>query len=106
MNTRALYMDFEKYTGGDEAFKVELVTLMIDNLRELYDAVAVSLMCKDYAVYRRTCHKVNSTLSMLDDRELMIVVEEVKHEPNKEKISALLQLCTDITESLRKHIRN
>ena len=78
MSKRTLFIDFKLYADNDEAFKQELIELMIENLRELQQAYGLSVDRNDPEIFLKACHKVKTTLSMLADSELDAVVEELK----------------------------
>jgi hypothetical protein len=70
---RKLSIDFELYTEGDLQLKKELVTMMIQNVRELDHAL-------EYAVLRpeqlkKTIHKIVPTISIINDYEFAEVLQ-------------------------------
>lgn len=67
---RPLFIDFELYTDGDDAFKLEFTQLMIDNLRELEESIQQSLRSNNGGLFSLKYHKVASTIEMLNDVEL------------------------------------
>jgi CheY-like chemotaxis protein len=67
---RPLFIDFELYTDGDDAFKVEFTQLMIDNLHELKESIQQSLRSNNGELFSLKYHKVASTIEMLNDAEL------------------------------------
>lgn len=100
---RPLFIDFSAYTDGDSDFKKEFIDLIIDNLLELKQAVHLAFQEKDVHLFHRICHKVKVTLHILDDRELLDTVNQLKiifTDPLR--IYFLDKMCTDIIESLRK----
>ena len=70
---RELYVDFALYADNDPEFKAELIDGMIENLEELEQAYFQSLTQQDPTYLKKACHKVQTTLSMLDDKELNAV---------------------------------
>jgi hypothetical protein len=98
---RELYVDFALYTDDDPEFKAELIDGMIENLEELEEAYFESLTQQDPSYLRKACHKVQTTLSMLNDRELDAVIEKMKDPVlGIAAISSYKQLRTAITASL------
>ena len=68
---RPLFIDFELYTDGDPAFKLEFVQLMIDNLHELQDGIRESLRTNNGQTFSLKYHKVAATIEMLNDAMLI-----------------------------------
>ena len=88
MGGRPLSIDFDMYTEGDENFKREIILLMINNLVELQQALgAVQEQGSNINSFHKACHKVASTLTMLDDTELMSEISKIKDStvPEEEK---------------------
>jgi CheY-like chemotaxis protein len=67
---RPLFIDFDLYTDGDDAFKLEFTQLMIDNLYELQEGIQDSLRLNDGKPFSLKYHKVAATIEMLSDAEL------------------------------------
>jgi CheY-like chemotaxis protein len=67
---RPLFIDFDLYTDGDAAFKLEFTQLMIDNLQELQQSIQQSLRSKNGELFSLKYHKVAATIEMLSDAEL------------------------------------
>ena len=101
---RPLFIDFDLYTDGDADFKKELITLMIENLRELQKVKQQN----DHSLFLKACHKVKSTLNILNDNALNAVVNDlseaaVKNEQGKqEHVAQLHALCEEIVRSLEQ----
>jgi hypothetical protein len=72
MHNRRLSIDFDIYTDGNDEFKQELVVLMIDNLRELDQALESGTHQQDFL--KKTIHKMAATISMINDPELMAIL--------------------------------
>jgi hypothetical protein len=99
MEIRPLFIDFNAYTDGDDEFKQELIESMVENLQEL----ATSLQQANVEVYQKVCHKVKSTLVMLEDAELQLLVDGVKSTySDTNRKSALESICGAIINSLKK----
>jgi hypothetical protein len=102
-NNRPLFVDFDKYTDGDNDFKKELALLMIDNIYELIGSLESTQ--KDLQVFLKTIHKIKPTIEMLDDAELNENIKNVEAEPGQQMmLSSLRNICTDIIHSLQKVI--
>lgn len=98
---RILSIDFSDYAGDDTAFKQELIGLMIENLQELQNVYRRSFKQKDSSLFLKVCHKVKTTVLMLEDKELIALVEELKNgEPDLERVSLLSALCGEIIDCL------
>jgi CheY-like chemotaxis protein len=77
LDPRPLSLRFSAYTEGP-AMKVELVDLMLSNLNELQRAVYKTYYTNDVRFIQSAYNKVKSTLLLLDDREYMYVIEDLK----------------------------
>jgi hypothetical protein len=76
MHSHRLSIDFEIYTDGNCEFKQELVVLMIQNLRELDQALESGARHQDHL--KKTIHKMAATISMINDPELMAILPFMK----------------------------
>ena len=105
---RPLSIDFTFYTDGDSVFKKELITLMIENIRELLYAQRQAEYQNDFSLFLKACHKVNSTLNILNDNELrtvvnqMIAAAEARDAWEPLQIALLHRLCDEIVKSLEQ----
>src|SRR4051812_40145020 len=98
---RPLSVDFALHTDDDADFKKELIDLMIDNIKELRQALSQSRILLDITPYKKACHKVNSTIGILADPEFSMVVDEIKTSvDNGEKVGLFNSLCSQLIESL------
>jgi CheY-like chemotaxis protein len=101
---RDVFIDFELYTDGDLDFKKELISLIIDNLRELQKAILVG----DKECFLSVSHKVKTSIVMLNDDEFCESMDSFKHlisghdmgDQLNEKRFLLNGLCNEIVESL------
>jgi CheY-like chemotaxis protein len=76
---RPLRIDFQLHTDGDAVFKAELVQLLMENIAELRQALATALTKNDTQTYLKTCHKVYTAVSMINDNEFQQVVDNIRH---------------------------
>jgi hypothetical protein len=98
---RTLFIDFNLYVEDDAEFKEQLVELMIENLQELRETYRIAVEQKDLASFLKACHKVKTTMVMLDDKELNDLVDEIKiMDPDVIRFSLLNKLCGEIIASL------
>lgn len=107
MGGRPLSIDFDMYTDGDAAFKREIVLLMINNIVELQQALNVVNEQGNTTLFAKTCHKVASTLTMLEDVEFMDTINKIKDpdislEEKQHSIKSLHIMCDGIAISLEK----
>lgn len=104
---RPLFINFNSYTEGDPDFKNELISLLIENIKELQQ----SLMChapNATKIFPGIYHKVKSTIGMLSDQDLSDALEEYKSllgssqkdEVFQRKQNYLNELCERVIESL------
>lgn len=110
MGGRPLSVDFDTYTDGDIEFKREIVLLMINNIEELQQALTVVNEQSNTSYFDKACHKVASTLTMLDDPEFMSVISKVKdskvsQEEKKNSIQSLQVMCEGLIISLEKETK-
>jgi hypothetical protein len=101
MIKRPLVVDFDLYADNDPDFKQELIELMVDNLEELLEAYKTSVEQKDPPFFSKACHKVKTTLVMLEDKELDALVEDLKTmEADETRAFLLKKICEEIIASL------
>ncbi|MEO7991297.1 MAG: hypothetical protein ABI663_17230 [Chryseolinea sp.] len=96
--TELLNIDFDLYTDGDQEFKVELIELMINNLKELQWALGMNL-----EVFKKVCHKIKSTIAILSCKTLNEVIEDLSSADTTDrwrKTNVVKELCDDIIKSL------
>ena len=98
---RPLFIDFDAYTDGDPEFKKEITDLMIDNLQEMQQVLGEATKQKDVVLFQRVCHKIKATLDMLEDRELLDIVQQLKEDiTNIDQAQDLDRICAEIIISL------
>jgi hypothetical protein len=104
-SSRALSIDFNVYTDGNDDFKKELVVLIIENLQELKDILPVAFQQNDPLLFERVCHKIKPTLEMLEDQELLSTIGQLKVMfTDQINITKLDIVCTELMESLSKEL--
>ena len=102
---RPLHIDFDFYTDGDHIFKVEFVTLLISNLVELQQDLIKAIENNDPSIFQVTSHKIKPSLSILNDSEFTMVVENIHHAPfDSEKCKSFKQISDDIITSLEHEL--
>lgn len=109
-----LVYNLELYANGDPEFKRELASLIIKNIYELQASLHDALSNKDGEGYRKTAHKVNSSIKMLGDEEFATVVSDLKSILNdnarwgngilEEQIVKFHKLSKKILEGLKEEI--
>lgn len=104
---RRLSIDFNLYTEGDEAFKHELILVMISNIYELMQALQKGVELNDMGLFRKAYDKVHPTLLIIDDKEFMGVIHQLKFEtlPSDKRntnISLFIKICESIIKSLEE----
>jgi signal transduction histidine kinase/DNA-binding response OmpR family regulator/ligand-binding sensor domain-containing protein len=67
-----------RITEGDLDYKRELVDLLIANLQELKNALTISLENKQPDAFNKACHKITTTLDILNIENLNKTIEEIK----------------------------
>lgn len=103
-----LAIDFDLHTEGDPAFKSELIRLLSENISELQQSLSRTLHEHHTGAFQKTCHKVSTTLQILNNKDLNDVVQDLKDEmkpanntPAKEKVTLFNSLCDYITKALQ-----
>ena len=107
--TKPLTIDFDLHTDGDEEFKKELIILMIDNIRELQEALSKAIMKSNIQIFRETSHKVKPTISIVNDKDLTDMIDELKLQPEETRTTETVlffnRRCEDIIKDLEEEIR-
>jgi hypothetical protein len=75
---RHAFKHLDAYTDGDPDFKQVLIPLIIENLLELQQALHWANERCDLSFFHKACHKASTTLDMLECKEFMDIVEELK----------------------------
>ena len=102
---RSLVIDLDLYTDGDPEMRKELILLMVDNVRELQESLRQSFEQNDLEIFRKTCHKVKPTISMLNDKDLTESIDQIKTENQhvkEESLASFTILCAEIIALLEK----
>ena len=68
----------DAYSGGDPETAKVLALRMVDNLKELQDSLDQSLFEKKEEIYRKSLHKMQTTLSILNDQQFIETLESLK----------------------------
>jgi hypothetical protein len=104
MNTksdnRPLFIDFEIHVGGNPDLKKELIECMIIDICELQQSLDSAVIQHEFELFRKTCHKIVGTLSLLNDKELTDAIEDLKLQKTDLHIILLRRLSHDIIRSL------
>jgi len=104
---RPLLIDFNLYTDGDPIFKRELISHLIDNVKELQSAL-MALTQTASADLTQVLHKVKASVAMLNDREFSETLEEIRWMLNlsqpfeflQRKVKSFSRLCDQMIASL------
>ncbi|HEY8934704.1 MAG TPA: hypothetical protein VIM65_05765, partial [Cyclobacteriaceae bacterium] len=101
-NLRSLNINFDLYTDNDPEFKKELIGLVINDLKELQASCSSAITIHDPEIYRSTCHKIVSTLSMINDQEFADAIEALKTQnPGEDQVTLFNKLSDEIIKSLK-----
>jgi CheY-like chemotaxis protein len=108
--SRKLNIDFNVYTDGDDEFKNELTSLMINNLNELEKSVNQVFETGGNEAFHRTIHKVKPTLGMLNDSEMTEIIDLLKvvdhHDEAFEELKKqFLSLNQQVIDALEKELK-
>lgn len=105
---RPLSIDYDLYTDGDEVFKKDLIVMMIENLQELQQAITVADKQNSAPGFFTSVHKVKTTLTMLNDRDLDAALVEAQSEGfftsagRDATVITVIRVCNEIIRSLQK----
>jgi hypothetical protein len=106
-------IDLSPYTEGDPDFRRELAGLMIKNIQDLKDSLSRSITEKNPEFYTAACHKVKTTIDMVNDHNFSAVVETLKQmliekmygsHAFDEKVGYYRELNEKIIQSLQKEM--
>jgi hypothetical protein len=104
-SARKLSIDFDLYTDGDPEFKSELIVLMLDNIKELQQSLNNAKENNDAEIFRKTCHKIKPTLSMIDDAEFNDIIEVLKCQINNQNcITVFNSLSNMVLKTLEEEM--
>lgn len=99
-------IDFDLHTDGDADFKRELITLMIDNVKELQEVLHKGIKENDLKAFRECSHKIAPTLNIINDKEFIGIIEALKHQTNLSKrehsVELFNKMCDDLIRELKK----
>ena len=109
-SNKTLSIDFDVYTEGDDAFKRELVLLMLSNIYEFMQSLQKAIEYNDMGIFRKVYHKIKPTLSIIDDKDFFNLIEELKFEtlPSDKRnsnISLFTKFCERIIGGLGMECR-
>jgi hypothetical protein len=103
--SRPLLIQFDQYTDGDQPFKKVLIVLMTADLKEIQDSILIDMQQNTMDTFTKTFHKIDATITMLNDFELAESLQAVKSEfftPKRdEAICKFIFLSNDVITSLR-----
>ncbi len=110
LGLRPLKIDFDLHTDGDPVFKIELAQLMIENVNELRESLREAMKGFQTEHFLKTCHKVYTAVTMLQDLEFMTITDKVREtmrkpiDPNNKELQRdadrLMVVCDEIARSL------
>ncbi|MFZ6010668.1 MAG: response regulator [Bacteroidota bacterium] len=104
---RKLHINFNAYAECDDEFKLEVIGLMISNIRELQQAAYSAQHTNDIQRYLDIAHKIQSTLSLLCDEEFSTLIEEIRGMAiasviQADKVNKLTRIGESLVKSLEK----
>jgi hypothetical protein len=89
------------YSHGDACLRRKLIELMIENILELQQALSASIDQCNQVIFQRTSHKVTTTLTIINSRELTDLVEDLKNcSIDSGMVVNFNQLCDAIIKAL------
>jgi len=106
--------NLDLYSEGDFEFKRELGGVLIKNIEELRMTLYQSIEQQDPSLFKKTIHKVKTTLNMLGDEEFNKVISDIDEDLEKSPfppslgstIDVFESLCTKILEGLKEEINS
>lgn len=109
-NNRPLKIDFDLHTDGDPVFKAELVQLLMENVTELRQSLDTAIKQNDPQAFLKTCHKVYTAISMLNDADLTYIVDKIRSimrnpiNPGDKTLLADVAILNNISEAVWKSL--
>jgi CheY-like chemotaxis protein len=109
-NQRPLKIDFDLHTDGDPVFKTELVQLLMENVSELRQSLNAAIKQNDPQAFLKTCHKVYTAISMLNDADLTYIVDKIRTamrgpiDPGDKTLLADVAILNNIGEAVWKSL--
>jgi CheY-like chemotaxis protein len=107
---RPLKIDFDLHTDGDPVFKMELVQLLMENIAELRQSLDTAVKQNDPQTFLKTCHKVYTAISMLNDSDLTYIVDKIRTmmrgaiDPTDKTLLADVAILNNIGEAVWKSL--
>jgi PAS domain S-box-containing protein len=85
----SIAVSLDMYTEGNMDFKKELIGHLMKNIEDLKTSLEISVKEKRSDAFQTAAHKCRTTLTMLQDHELLRVVDEVRVALEKERNGGL-----------------
>jgi hypothetical protein len=99
--------NLDRCTDGDVEFRKELAQLLANNVIELMTSIKETLQKNDPEIFVRSVHKTKTTLSILNDKDLLERISTIQtklKEGNREnldkEIDAMISRCQKTVEVL------
>lgn len=105
-STTSRFAKLEEYTGGDQHFTIELLTLFIKNIEELQYSCEQAIAQKKLAIIDEYLHKSKTTLTVLDASSILKIVSDVRRFVEDGKEIEFIQTLKDATDALIADIQN
>lgn len=90
--------NLDRCTDGDVEFRKELAQLLANNVIELMTNVELALQRKDPEIFIRSVHKTKTTLSILNDTELLEQINFIQarlKDDDREKLDSYVKKMVD-----------
>lgn len=99
--------NLDRCTDGDVEFRKELAQLLANNVNELMTSIESALEKNDPEIFTRSVHKTKTTLSILNDKELLDRISAIQsklkgpdRETIKEDVEKMITRCRKTIEVL------
>ena len=102
-----MFIDLDPYTEGDHQLKKVLAGLMIENILDLNQSFHHARMENTPDLYQRACHKVKTTLHMLNNAKLLALSDILKQ--GSRDLALIRQfdaVCFQAVESLQNYLES
>jgi hypothetical protein len=75
---KPMMTQIEDYFKSDPAFARQVLSALVDNLRELRESLDATLTQRDSRVFLAAHHKVKTTLTLMDDAVLLTQTDRIR----------------------------
>ena len=97
---KSLGINFDLYTRGNEEMKARLVHGMINDVKSLQECLAEAIRINSIQLLRDGIKNVNSTLTMLQHKRFLEVLEFLKFMPDSRERDVVIDSFVEQSEEI------